>query len=300
MPSMGRRARVPIQKALESASMAGQLKKKDGGIKGVSLSLEKDVTGRKIEGSSSSQQLHPGKMGERRQATTVEGIHSSPRAYQSPDLQVSESDSARKVNIHTSPNRMQPSEAEVLDGKSSRKVMCDVVNVEIGTDELTNVYASDKLSWADEVERQQLNQRKSSVWDKFDITKMSNAGFKLEFVEPAKHGAKIITQTVQHTNNQIEEGTGSQQGIVSASDQKATQRRQIEELVLEEQNEKSKHRVTSMGVWVTPSSQNRQQGTNVIQDNSFQILEELEVESVVEMPRISPRKAGDKIPSGYG
>ncbi|MCD7470416.1 hypothetical protein HAX54_010284, partial [Datura stramonium] len=184
---MGRRARVPTQKALKSASMAGQLKKKDGVVKGVSPSLKKDVTGRKFEDSSSSQQLQPSEMGESRQTTTVEGIQSSPRVYQSTDLQAREGGSARKVGIHTSPTRMQPSEIDVLDGKSSRKVMCDVVNGETRTDELTNENVSDKLSWADEVERQQLNQMKSSVWEKFDITKMSNAGFKLEFVEPAKH-----------------------------------------------------------------------------------------------------------------
>lgn len=54
-----------------------------------------------------------------------------------------------------------------------------------------------KQSWADEVEQQEANLGKkndslSSIWDKFDISKISNAGFKLEFVNPESVGEQRI------------------------------------------------------------------------------------------------------------
>lgn len=51
-----------------------------------------------------------------------------------------------------------------------------------------------KLSWADEVELQekQPTQLPSSVWDNFDISKITNAGFKLEYVSPETEGDRKI------------------------------------------------------------------------------------------------------------
>ncbi|XP_019263718.1 PREDICTED: uncharacterized protein LOC109241432 [Nicotiana attenuata] len=49
---------------------------------------------------------------------------------------------------------------------------------------------SGKLSWADEAEIMEIAQEANSggtIWDNFDITKVTNAGFKLEFVEPIVH-----------------------------------------------------------------------------------------------------------------
>ncbi|MCE3216736.1 hypothetical protein HAX54_007870, partial [Datura stramonium] len=77
-------------------------------------------------------------------------------------------------------------------------------------------------------------------------------------------GSKKQNQIVQHTGSQIEEGTGLQQGEASTSDQKIIQGRQIEGNLLEDQSKKSKNTTISVGVWVTPSSQNRQQGNNVV------------------------------------
>lgn len=48
--------------------------------------------------------------------------------------------------------------------------------------------SSQKLSWADEVESSHELNKKRSIWDSFDIIKISNAGFKLEFTEPEMHG----------------------------------------------------------------------------------------------------------------
>ncbi|XP_070038280.1 uncharacterized protein [Nicotiana tomentosiformis] len=43
------------------------------------------------------------------------------------------------------------------------------------------------MTWAEEVEASVEMATKSSIWDNFDITKVSNAGFKLDFIEPEKH-----------------------------------------------------------------------------------------------------------------
>ncbi|MCD7462118.1 hypothetical protein HAX54_047819 [Datura stramonium] len=118
-------------------------------------------------------------------------------------------------------------------------------------------------SWADEVEEQQLTQQKAS-----------------------------------HTGSQTEKGAEQQQGEgVSASHQKVIQGRHMEDNLLVNQGKKSKNTAISVGAWVTPASKSRQQ---VVQGNSFEVLEELVTESVMQMPRISPRKEGDIAPYGYG
>ncbi|KAK6791362.1 hypothetical protein RDI58_010443 [Solanum bulbocastanum] len=48
-----------------------------------------------------------------------------------------------------------------------------------------------KQSWADEVEAMQEVQRRPSVWETFDINKVSNAGFQLEFVAPEIQGKSV-------------------------------------------------------------------------------------------------------------
>ncbi|KAG5590350.1 hypothetical protein H5410_040864, partial [Solanum commersonii] len=40
----------------------------------------------------------------------------------------------------------------------------------------------------DKVESSHELNKNRSIWDNFDITKISNAGFKLELVEPEMHG----------------------------------------------------------------------------------------------------------------
>ncbi|XP_009610495.1 uncharacterized protein [Nicotiana tomentosiformis] len=51
-----------------------------------------------------------------------------------------------------------------------------------------------RKSWADEVEEElQSLPPKESIWDKFDITKINKAGFKLEYVAPLVQGETSIT-----------------------------------------------------------------------------------------------------------
>uniref|UniRef100_M1DD49 Uncharacterized protein n=1 Tax=Solanum tuberosum TaxID=4113 RepID=M1DD49_SOLTU len=47
---------------------------------------------------------------------------------------------------------------------------------------------SARKSWANEMESENEVRRKPSIWDNFDITKTSNAGFKLNFVSPITQG----------------------------------------------------------------------------------------------------------------
>lgn len=49
-----------------------------------------------------------------------------------------------------------------------------------------------RRSWDDEVEAEDELVRKPSIWEKFDITKLSNAGFKLEYVAPTVHGTTPV------------------------------------------------------------------------------------------------------------
>ncbi|XP_019237195.1 PREDICTED: uncharacterized protein LOC109217410 [Nicotiana attenuata] len=65
---------------------------------------------------------------------------------------------------------------------------------------------SGRKSWADEVEEVTEKQRKkSSVWDNFDIAKISNAGYKLEYVQPRKIGEnQIIEIEVDDTSSEVE------------------------------------------------------------------------------------------------
>ncbi|KAG5621777.1 hypothetical protein H5410_006995 [Solanum commersonii] len=55
--------------------------------------------------------------------------------------------------------------------------------------------SSSKQSWADEVEEEATAQgKKKSIWDEFDIAKLSNARYKLEYVAPAKQGEKQVVE----------------------------------------------------------------------------------------------------------
>lgn len=46
---------------------------------------------------------------------------------------------------------------------------------------------------------------KASIWDNFDISKISNAGFKLEYVNPETHGESLIGEIVlDDINTEIE------------------------------------------------------------------------------------------------
>lgn len=44
-------------------------------------------------------------------------------------------------------------------------------------------------AWADEVEEVRLQKPKAgTVWDTFDISKLTKVGFKLDYLAPEKHG----------------------------------------------------------------------------------------------------------------
>ncbi|KAH0723425.1 hypothetical protein KY285_005978 [Solanum tuberosum] len=55
--------------------------------------------------------------------------------------------------------------------------------------------SSGKQSWADEVEEEVASKgRQKSIWDDFDIAKLSNAGYKLEYVAPSKDGEEQLVE----------------------------------------------------------------------------------------------------------
>ncbi|KAM3377385.1 hypothetical protein P3S68_009798 [Capsicum galapagoense] len=50
-----------------------------------------------------------------------------------------------------------------------------------------------RKSWADEVEEEAIQSETAHlIWDRFDISKVSNAEFKLDYVAPVKQGEKTI------------------------------------------------------------------------------------------------------------
>ncbi|MCD7452079.1 hypothetical protein HAX54_014919 [Datura stramonium] len=64
-------------------------------------------------------------------------------------------------------------------------------------EEWTKVMRGTRASWADEVEQQGEEVEKhvgnaKSIWNSFDISKISNAGFKLEYVDPGCVGKQLI------------------------------------------------------------------------------------------------------------
>ncbi|KAM3383419.1 hypothetical protein P3S68_008994 [Capsicum galapagoense] len=62
-----------------------------------------------------------------------------------------------------------------------------------------------RSSWADEVEKEEETERKASIWDNFDISEVSNAGFKLEFVYPLKAGGdKVCEIDVDDISTELE------------------------------------------------------------------------------------------------
>ncbi|KAG5619842.1 hypothetical protein H5410_005060 [Solanum commersonii] len=61
-----------------------------------------------------------------------------------------------------------------------------------GTEEPSN---SGRKSWADEVEEMMEEPvKRSSIWDNFDIEKVVNAGFKLEYVAPSNTGKSVYVE----------------------------------------------------------------------------------------------------------
>lgn len=58
----------------------------------------------------------------------------------------------------------------------------------------------------DEVEEElAMQKQKKSVWEDFDLSKISNAGFKLEYVAPKTHGeSPIVEIELDHISSEIE------------------------------------------------------------------------------------------------
>lgn len=62
-----------------------------------------------------------------------------------------------------------------------------------------------RKSWADQVEEEESIEKKTSVWDNFDITKISNAGFKLEYVSSIVQGdSNIVELELEDIESEVE------------------------------------------------------------------------------------------------
>lgn len=63
-----------------------------------------------------------------------------------------------------------------------------------GDEVIEAMISKSRMSWADEVEAADELTKKASIWENFDITKITNVVFKLEFVSPAIHGNSPICE----------------------------------------------------------------------------------------------------------
>ncbi|XP_009790024.1 uncharacterized protein LOC142170687 [Nicotiana tabacum] len=79
--------------------------------------------------------------------------------------------------------------------EKSQRIWSEVLQASPSEDQAAPT-SSGKKSWADEVEEEMETQKKQgSIWDDFDIAKISNAGYKLEYVEPKTHVSLQLFQT---------------------------------------------------------------------------------------------------------
>ncbi|MCD7447783.1 hypothetical protein HAX54_034768 [Datura stramonium] len=178
---MGRRTRVPTQKAIEFAEVTEQQRKKEGVTKIPLINLGKGENGGKI-GGNEKMALMDNPIGK----SVADSVASS-KELQSNESHVCVVQQGENLSSPTSPSAQQVT----MVGNRLKTTMQSPNGVGPNPMGRMSGSYSSKISWADEVERQQ-NMKKVSVWDKFDIAKMSNAGFKLEFVEPTKHGESSI------------------------------------------------------------------------------------------------------------
>ncbi|XP_059293844.1 uncharacterized protein LOC132046996 isoform X2 [Lycium ferocissimum] len=154
---MGKRARIPTEKA----AMAQENAKKGGGGKKkkdsqVPVQKEACIVAEVVSEQNGSNGLE---MTQLEELQIVEHLEESPMPTET-------------IIETTIPLSMGNSEVRT-------RVAVNMGNSESKTE------SSRRLSWADEVEAEL--ETRPSVWDNFSITKISNAGFKLDYVAPELH-----------------------------------------------------------------------------------------------------------------
>ncbi|PHU14690.1 hypothetical protein BC332_15895 [Capsicum chinense] len=160
---MGRRARTLCRKAIETQENAKQLRKKgsQGNCTQGEPASMKNLSDDEAIAEHSEDEL-PSQL-------DLDEVLGAPQKA----IELQESNGT--VNVQTNvPNPTQV----VRDWETITKTKTDVR----------------RSSWADEVEKEEETERKTSIWDNFDISKVSNAGFKLEFVSPLKAGEDKVRE----------------------------------------------------------------------------------------------------------
>ncbi|KAG5616778.1 hypothetical protein H5410_016602 [Solanum commersonii] len=175
---MGKRARVPTQKALmakEALQMKGnsQRGRKTGQIEGKIVESSLNVA----ESSTKSGARDTEKLKLRNVESPSNQLVSAgiiERGISQGTGQVNETVPGCK-----DPLRQQHKQAEsIWDGITRTSSVGSLVES-----------SNSKKSWADEVEEETVSLgKKKSIWNDFDIAKLSNAGYKLEYVALGKEG----------------------------------------------------------------------------------------------------------------
>lgn len=184
---MGKKARIPTQKAV--------MAKKALLMKGNSQRSKKQcTTGSKVDESGSKAMVSGMKF---RESTSMEqqrtrSVDLDLAALKSKDI-VAEEMSIENVQLQF--NETVPYVKEAAKQQQNQAMAIRNKVDETSNDGSHQKLSSSKKSWAKEVEQENGPKEKTkSIWDEFDIAKLSNAGCKLEYVTPSKQGGNQIME----------------------------------------------------------------------------------------------------------
>ncbi|KAH0748716.1 hypothetical protein KY290_027948 [Solanum tuberosum] len=98
-------------------------------------------------------------------------------------------------NMQEQPNGTVPCNQETLKQQQAKvlEFWNEIVQTSWGGSQVES--SSSNQFWADEVEEEVASQgKKKLIWNEFDIAKLTNAGYKLEYVPPSKKGEKQVVE----------------------------------------------------------------------------------------------------------
>lgn len=67
-----------------------------------------------------------------------------------------------------------------------------------------SVRSTRELSWADEVEEMLDTNVQGSIWDNFDITKVTNVGFKFDYIAPEMHEEIPVCEETEDITTELD------------------------------------------------------------------------------------------------
>lgn len=123
------------------------------------------------------------------QPTTSRGLNQAKKG----DLLAEISEVGSKMLIQTG---LKTPEVELNEAITQATVTNETMNVheKSWTNVVKGANNSRRLLREDKVEAMDESEKKSSIWDNFDIGKISNAGFKLDYTSPNKQSESTVCE----------------------------------------------------------------------------------------------------------